>query len=123
MNRQNIISIIVSIAAIIVAGFTWFRNADQTPQAYAIAAQPISEIKADTIGLLDQKGVYRLWKVLYTRPVQYTLTAKGLPTYDSLMINETHAKNVWQKGERFDPKSFIEHTHNANRVVDYWIIR
>lgn len=123
MNRQNIITIIISSAAIILAGFTWFKNTDQAPQAYGIAAQPISEIKADTIGLLDQKQVYRLWKVLYTRPVQYTLTAKGLPTYDSLMINETHARNVWQKGERFDPKSFIEHTHNASRVVDYWRIR
>lgn len=123
MNRQNTISILVSIAAIIVAGFTWFRNADQAPQAYAIAPIHTSEIKADTIGLLGKKGVYRLWKVLYTRPVQYTLSGKGLPTYDSIMINETFVRNIWQSGERFDPKSFIEHTHKANRVVDYWRIR
>lgn len=123
MNRQNTISILVSIAAIIVAGFTWFRNADQSPQVYAIAPVHTNEIKADTIGLLGKKDVYRLWKVLYTRPVQYTLSGKGLPSYDSIMINETFVRNIWQSGERFDPKSFIEHTYNANRVVDYWRIR
>lgn len=123
MKRTEIITLIVSIAAMLLAGFTLLRNPEQSPAAYGVVMQPDSHIKVDTIGEIKKRQVYHIWKVLYTAPVKYSVKAKGLPTYDSLMINEPFARNVLQGGNDFDPELFMKYTYNANRVVAWWLIR
>lgn len=123
MNRQNIITIIISTAAIIVAGFTWFRNPDQAPQSYGTVLPIEKHIKMDTLEALNKNEVFHVWKVTFMRPVKYTVAAKGLPTYDTLMINEPFSRYVLQAGADFKPELFLEHTHRANRVVDWTLIR
>lgn len=118
------ISLIVSVLAIIVAGFTMFRNPQQQVFGATVPAFDVKELqKVDTIKKeLANDIPYNVYRVLYTANVPFVISQKGLPTYDSVMIPQPFVRNVLQQG-RFNEKLFIDNTFNAVTVVAFDKIR
>ena len=119
--RKNI-SIIMSILAIAVAGFTLFRNPDQIP--YGATLPVVQEgIRLDTVLIQEVEGVmnrepHRVYRVVFERDHYISVSKSGLPTYDSIVIPRTDIRNVLQYGA-FDKKLFLEHTKGAKKVIRF----
>lgn len=119
--RKNI-SIIMSILAIAVAGFTLFRNPDQIP--YGATLPVVQEgVRLDTVIVQEVEGVmnrepHRIYRVVFEREHYITVAQVGLPTYDSIMIPRTDIRNVLQYGA-FSKDLFLEHTKGATKVVRF----
>ena len=119
--RKNI-SIIMSILAIAVAGFTLFRNPDQIP--YGTTLPVMQEgIRLDTVIVQEEEGVvnrepHRVYRVVFERSHYITVSKDGLPTYDSILIPRTDIRNVLQYGP-FDKGLFLEHTKGATGVIRF----
>ena len=60
-----------------------------------------------------------VWRVGYMKPVLYTIEKRGLPSYDSISINEPFYKNTVMKGAEFDSEEFLRKTYGAVRVLDW----
>ena len=117
---RNNISIIMSIIAIIVAGFTLFRNPDQIPYGVTLPI-PQEEIQLDSVGLKSLEGVaplepYRVYRVVFERAYYLRVEKEGLPTYDSIMVPRTYVRNAIQRGS-FNRKLFLDKTHGAINVI------
>ena len=117
---RNNISIIMSILAIVVAGFTLFRNPDQIPYGVTLPI-PQEEIQLDSVGLKSLEGVaplepYRVYRVVFERAYYLRVEKEGLPTYDSIMMPRTYVRNAIQRGA-FDRQLFLDKTNGAINVI------
>lgn len=123
---KNTISIIISILAIAVAGFTLFRNPDQIPYGVTLPIQQ-EEIQLDTVSMQELVGAannepYRVYRVYFETAKYINVEKQGLPTYDSLLVSQMNIKNVLQRGA-FNSKLFESKTKGLIRIVYVDVLR
>lgn len=124
--RINTISIIISILAIAVAGFTLFRNPDQIPYGATLPIQQ-EEIQLDTVSIQELAGAenlepYRVYRVYFETANYIDVKKEGLPTYDSLQVAQMNIKNVIQRGA-FNRQLFENKTKGLIRIVYVDVLR